>query len=292
MKRTMAITMLIITMSIVSLDGTGRLRSYFKFGTPSNQTLKKIRSSLPTSITSLNAVHIKNVLPAELQEKLQPEMLSEAYRKLENQLPISIKPIDLLLIAIGLMVGLPIGLIIDFNATYTQLRKVALITGTMKKIAFTATYPKNGSGAIIPTQDELLQQLKTLADLNLVKKAFMEESHEYELKQGEKSQADAWLLGYLYRQARGKSIHFEDIVLLYQSAFTQLHLRLESGLKDTVADLDTQFDWIAEQEPEVLITYDENSIPAVKKYWHDLREDLRNRFEKELEARQKKNLNK
>ena len=294
MKGIIAIGVLIVMMSIFSLNSMARLRNYFKSAVSSNQTLKNMRPSLPTSMSSLNTVPIKNMLPDALQRTIQPEMLSSAYQKLQNQLPFSIKPFDLSLMVFGMMIGLPIGLMIDFNSAYNRLRKVALAAGVMKKTSFAATYPRNISGVIVPSQDELLEQLDTLADLTLSQKTFVDESHKHEAEseKGKKSQADAWLFGYVYREAIRKAINFDDIVLLYQSAFTWLHLRIQSGLKNTVADLDAEFNRIAQQETEALIVYDEKSIPVVKKYWQDLRDDLRSKFEKELEMRQKDILNK
>ena len=272
-------------MSILALNGMVRLRQRLA-STTSKPTLKKIRSSLP--VFSLNTLPLKNILPDASQQELA-ESLSGAYDILQKRLPFSIKPVDLSLMAIGIIVGLPIGLMIDFNAAYQRVRKIGLATGIIKKRSFTAAYSKNTQGIVLPARDTLLEELKDLADLDLKQKTYMDEARAHEANQqyGEKAQADAWAFGYLFRAAIEKATTFDDIVLLYQSAYHWLLLRIESGLKNTVADLNAEFDRVAKQEKEVLISYDEKSIPVVKKYWLKLQEDLRNAFKKELKLRQK-----
>jgi hypothetical protein len=212
--------------------------------------------------------------------------MSDAYQKIEDRLPaLSINLMGMSRMTFAAITVIPI-FRINFTAWAAFGRKLfAQIMGD--KLSFNQVYQKDLLRLKLSDIDDLFIRLEKLAQLSISEKKTKQYEYETEARMGEPSQAKAWIFGSTYRDAIHNAKTIDDIALLYESASTWLRSRIESGLYDDVANLNTEFDRIEPQVETIMNKYDEQSALVVKQYLKDMRQDFYDRFIQWLEGRKK-----
>ena len=241
-------------------------------------------------INQSNVFETKKTLTQNILEKY-PSLtyLSNTYQKMEDRLQyLPISPSFLSRMAFTFMTGIPT-FFIDLPA-WASWGKKLFAHMSAKKLSFNQVYQKNPFRLEESNKDELLIRLEKLANLSVAEKEIKQNSYQEEVELGEKAQAQAWFFGSMYRDAIHNAETIDDIALLYESASMWLRLRIESGLYDDAHSLETELDRVDQHVEKILSKYDEQSIPTVKKYLQDLRQDYKDSFVQWFEGRQQVNV--
>lgn len=128
----------------------------------------------------------------------------------------------------------------------------------------------------ILTQEELLKELQQLAALDAGQEYSLQQEYQYEVNNDGELQAQAWRFGRYYQEAIRNATTIAEIEMLHQAAIMWLRLQMESGLPVTIDKIKAEAARIAPKENEIVNEYDAASIPILKKYLADMKNDIYN----------------